>query len=87
LDSAKSIGEELKTAKNFPVIAFRSTAPPQTTRTQLAPILEKYSGLKAGKDFGVCMNPEFLREKTPVEDFLNPKESLSENWKRIQETF
>ncbi len=72
-DSAKSIGEGLKKAKNFPVVAFRSTAPPQTTRTQLVPILEKYSGLKAGVDFGVCMNPEFLREKTPLEDFLNPE--------------
>jgi UDPglucose 6-dehydrogenase len=72
-DSAKSIGEGLKKAKNFPVVVFRSTAPPQTTRLQLVPILEKYSGLKAGVDFGVCMNPEFLREKTPLEDFLNPE--------------
>jgi UDPglucose 6-dehydrogenase len=39
---------------------------------QLVPVLEKYSGLKAGRDFGVCMNPEFLREKSSVEDFLNP---------------
>jgi UDPglucose 6-dehydrogenase len=72
-NSAKSIGEGLRKAKDFPVIAFRSTAPPQTTRTQLIPLLEKYSRLKAGRDFGVCMNPEFLREKTPMEDFLNPE--------------
>ncbi len=71
-NSARSIGEGLKQAKNSPVIAFRSTAPPQTTRTQLVPILEKYSGMEAGKDFGVCMNPEFLRETTPLNDFLHP---------------
>lgn len=70
--ATKSIGTVLKKAKNFPVIVFRSTAPPQTTRTQLLPLLESFSRLKAGKDFGVCMNPEFLRESTPLDDFLNP---------------
>lgn len=72
LASARSIGKALNKARNFTVIAFRSTVPPQTTRMQLVPVLEKYSGLKAGRDFGVCMNPEFLREKSPLEDFLNP---------------
>jgi UDPglucose 6-dehydrogenase len=72
LTSARSIGKTLNKARNFTVVAFRSTVPPQTTRMQLVPVLEKYSGLKAGRDFGVCMNPEFLREKSSVEDFLNP---------------
>ena len=36
------------------------------------PLLENSSGLSAGKDFGVCMNPEFLREKSPLDDFLHP---------------
>ncbi len=70
--AAKSIGAGLKRAKHFPVVAFRSTAPPQTTRTQLVPILQDASGLEAGYDFGVCMNPEFLREKSPLDDFLHP---------------
>ena len=70
--ATKSIGEALSEASDFHVIVFRSTAPPTTTRMQLIPLLEKYSGLRAGDDFGVCMNPEFLREKTPLEDFLNP---------------
>jgi UDPglucose 6-dehydrogenase len=71
-EAAKKIGEGLKQAKKPPVVVFRSTAPPQTTRAHLIPILEAYSGLKTGSDFGVCMNPEFLREKTPLADFLNP---------------
>ena len=70
--SARSIGIGLEKARNFPVVAFRSTAPPQTTRLQLVPLLENSSGLKAGEDFGVCMNPEFLREKSPLDDFLHP---------------
>ena len=72
MTAARNIGRALKDAQGFPVIAFRSTVPPQTTRTQLVPILERYSGLEAGRDFGVCMNPEFLREKSPLDDFLHP---------------
>ncbi len=72
LDSARAIGESLKGSTDFRVLVFRSTAPPTTTRNQLVPILEEHSGLIAGKDFGVCMNPEFLREKTPLDDFLHP---------------
>jgi UDPglucose 6-dehydrogenase len=71
-DCTKAIGEALKKADKYVVIAFKSTIPPRTTRTKLIPILEKYSGLKVGKDFGVCMNPEFLREQSSFNDFLNP---------------
>lgn len=70
--SAISVGKALRKTRKYPVIAFRSTIPPQTTRTRLIPCLEKYSLLNAGTDFGVCMNPEFLREKSPLQDFLNP---------------
>ena len=66
------LARALKETKNYVVIVFRSTILPQTTRTILIPALEARSGLKAGKDFGVCMNPEFLREKSPLDDFLNP---------------
>jgi UDPglucose 6-dehydrogenase len=71
-DATRSIGAGLKKARDYPIIAFRSTAPPQTTRANLVPLLENSSGLEAGKDFGVCMNPEFLREKSPLDDFLHP---------------
>lgn len=71
-DSAISVGKALKKAKKYSVIAFRSTIPPQTTRSKLIPFLEEFSLLHAGVDFGVCMNPEFLRERSPLQDFLNP---------------
>ena len=72
LGCTKNIGKILSKTWKYVDIVYRSTIPPGTTRTKLIPCLENYSGLKSGKDFGVCMNPEFLREKTPLEDFLHP---------------
>ena len=69
---AKMIGTVLKKTNRYVVVVFKSTIPPQTTRTTLIPILEQYSGLKAGEDFGVCMNPEFLRQQNALDDFLHP---------------
>ena len=62
----------LKKNNDYCVVVVRSTMPPGTTEEQSIPILEKYSGKKAGKDFGVCMNPEYLREDSSEEDFKNP---------------
>ena len=75
IDSALiSLGEVIiKHAVNYPVVVIRSTVPPGTTEKRFLPILEKYSGKKAGTDFGICMNPEFLRQATAVEDFMQPK--------------
>jgi UDPglucose 6-dehydrogenase len=54
------------------LVVVRSTVPPGTTRKVLLPLLEEYSGLRVGKDFGLCMQPEFLRAKSSEEDFLHP---------------
>ncbi len=62
----------LKNNNDYCLIVIRSTVPPGTIEEQLIPILEKHSGKKAGKDFGVCMNPEYLREGSNEEDFKNP---------------
>ena len=62
----------LKNNDDYCIVVVRSTVPPGTTEDQLIPILEKNSGKKAGKDFGVCMNPEYLREGSNEEDFKNP---------------
>jgi len=67
-----NVGKRLRRAKKYQVVAVRSTVLPSTTRCKVVPILERYSRLKAGKDFGVCMNPEFLREMYALQDFLSP---------------
>ena len=70
--SAEEIGIALKEKKAYHVIVVKSTVTPGTTDGIVLPILERYSGKKAGIDFGVGMNPEFLREGCAVNDFMNP---------------
>lgn len=67
-----NIAEALCKVKKYRVVVVRSTVLPSTTRCKVVPLLEQYSGLKAGTDFGVCMNPEFLRARYALQDFLNP---------------
>ena len=68
----KEVGLGLADSSGYKLIVLRSTVPPRTTRTQLIPILEAVSRKKAGPGFGVCFNPEFLREHSALEDFLLP---------------
>jgi GDP-mannose 6-dehydrogenase len=68
----EDIGCLLKKTASFHVVNVRSTVIPGTVESQIIPLLESTSGKKAGKDFGICMNPEFLRESTAVNDFYHP---------------
>lgn len=67
---ARMLGTVGGTGAQPPLFVFRSTMPPGTTRQRLIPALENWSGKRAGTDFLVCYNPEYLREATAVEDFL-----------------
>jgi len=66
------IGRALKKKDSFHLVVLRSTVLPGTAESIAIPELEKASGKKMGKDFGVCVNPEFMREGTAVSDFLEP---------------
>jgi GDP-mannose 6-dehydrogenase len=68
----RDIGQVLKKKDAFHLVVLRSTVLPGTAETIVVPTLEKASGKSMGKDFGVCVNPEFMREGTAVADFLEP---------------
>jgi UDPglucose 6-dehydrogenase/GDP-mannose 6-dehydrogenase len=70
--AAREIGSQLKSLGKFHVVTVKSTVVPMTTDTVVRQELEAASGLVAGRDFGLAMNPEFLREGCAVEDFTNP---------------
>lgn len=72
----EQIGQALRGRKDFFTVVIRSTIVPGSVEGILIPILERESGLKAGTDFGVCMNPEFLRESTSVKDFHQPPKTV-----------
>lgn len=68
----REIGEALRKKDSFHLVVLRSTVLPGTAESMVIPSLEKASGKRMGKDFGVCVNPEFMREGTAVADFLEP---------------
>ncbi len=73
---SKEIGEAMRTKEAYHVVVIRSTVLPGMTRNKIIPIIEKASGKSAGKDFGICFNPEFLREASAVDDFNNPPKTI-----------
>ena len=70
---AELVAAGLKTnTHHYPVVVIRSTVPPGTTSNELCPIFERFSGKACGVDFGVAFNPEYLREGSAEQDFLEP---------------
>jgi len=72
----EEIGHTLAAHPGAPVIVMRSTMLPGTMRELVIPTLEKFSGKRAGEEFGVCINPEFLREGTAVHDYYHPPKTV-----------
>ncbi|MGH8736446.1 MAG: nucleotide sugar dehydrogenase [Burkholderiales bacterium] len=72
----EQIGAALRGHPGAPVVVLRSTMLPGTMRGVVIPALEAASGRRAGVDFGVCINPEFLREGTAVRDFYQPPKTV-----------
>jgi UDPglucose 6-dehydrogenase/GDP-mannose 6-dehydrogenase len=70
--AAETIGKQIADTDEFTVVVVKSTVVPGTTSGPVTEILERVSGKVAGRDFGVCMNPEFLREGSAVDDFRDP---------------
>src|SRR6266851_3036371 len=80
LEYVRRVCEQIATAlrnhQGAPVVVIRSTMLPGTMRDVVIPTLEACSGQRAGAEFGVCINPEFLREGTAVHDFFNPPKTV-----------
>ena len=72
----EQIGSALRNHGGAPAIVVRSTMLPGSMRAVVIPALEAHSGKRAGSEFGVCVNPEFLREGTAVRDYFNPPKTV-----------
>jgi GDP-mannose 6-dehydrogenase len=72
----EQIGQALKDKAARHTVVIRSTVLPGTMHDIVIPVLEEFSGKKAGVDFGLCHNPEFLREGSAVKDFHSPPKTV-----------
>jgi UDPglucose 6-dehydrogenase len=71
-DASVQIGKALSRKNYYHLVVVRSTVVPGTVEKIVKPIIENYSGKKCGEEWGLCFNPEFLREGSAVEDMFNP---------------
>jgi GDP-mannose 6-dehydrogenase len=72
----REIGAAMRQKRAYHTVVIRSTILPGTMRATVIPALEAASGMKAGRDFGVCNNPEFLREGTAIHDYDHPPKTV-----------
>ena len=72
----QQIGEQLAAAAAYKVVVIRSTLLPGSMQNVVIPTLEESARRKAGQDFGVCINPEFLREGSAIYDYDHPPKTV-----------
>lgn len=72
----EQIGKSLQRKNRFHIVVIRSTMLPGSMNSIVIPTLEESSGKQAGTEFGVCNNPEFLREGSAVYDYFNPPKTV-----------
>ncbi len=85
--ASRAIGQAIGMKSSYHVVVLRCSVPPGTTLDVVVPEVEMASGKKLGKDFGVCFNPEFLREGVAVADFFDPpKTVVGASDKRAEQT-
>jgi len=72
----QQIGEAIEAKGRYHIVAIRSTMLPGTIEQTVLPALEVYSGRRSGRDFGIAINPEFLREGSSIHDFNHPPFTL-----------
>jgi len=70
--AARTVALALRGSKDYSIVVVKSTVVPGTTDTVVRKIVETTSKRSAGKDFGLCMNPEFLQEGTALKDSMTP---------------
>lgn len=76
LAAARGIGEGLRRKGRYHVVVMRCSVPPGSTMGVMVPAIEAASGLRHGEDFGICFNPEFLREGVAIADFHAPPKTV-----------
>ena len=74
--ASRAIGQALAMKEGYHVVVLRCSVPPGTTMDVVVPEIETASGKQLGRDFGVCFNPEFLREGVAVADFFAPPKTV-----------
>jgi GDP-mannose 6-dehydrogenase len=79
-NASRDVGRALRERQEYHIAVIRSTVLPGTAESVVIPTIEEESGKRVGQDFGVCVNPEFLREGSAVDDYYNPMFTLIGPW-------